>query len=156
MKMSRKTIALIFLIIVLPVVVYLLLPSDSSRIKKLFREGAKAIEKKDPDAVMSKVSFNYRDEYGFTYLYIRESMKTVFQRMSNIRVERENLVVNVKGKSATADMDVRVIASEGDDTGYIMGDASAPVHLIFTLEKERTKWLIVKTQGLPFNEQKEE
>lgn len=154
--MSRKTIALIFLIVVLPVVVYLLLPSDSSRIKKLFREGAKAIEKKDPDAVMSKVSFNYRDEYGFTYLYIRESMKTVFQRMSNIRVERENLVVNVKGKSATADMDVRVIASEGDDTGYIMGDASAPVHLIFTLEKERTKWLIVKTQGLPFNEQKEE
>ena len=150
--MSKKTIALTFLIIVLPVVVYLLLPSDASRIKKLFRQGTEAIEKKDIDAVMSKVSFNYRDEYGFTYLYVRESMKSVFQRMSDIKVEYENLIVNVNGKTATADMDVRVIASIGDNTGYIMGDLSKPAHLTFTLEKERTKWLIVKTEGLPFNE----
>jgi hypothetical protein len=152
MKMSKKTIVLMFLILVLPVVVYLLLPSDSSRIKKLFREGARAIEKKDIDTVMSKVSFNYRDEYGFTYLYIKESMKSVFQRMSDIKVEYKKLTVNVNGKSATADMDARVIASMGDDTGYIMGDVSNPVHLTFTLEKVRTKWLIVKTEGLPFNE----
>jgi hypothetical protein len=149
--MSKKTIALTFLIIVLPVVVYLLLPSDASRIKKLFRQGTEAIEKKDIDAVMSKVSFNYRDEYGFTYLYVRESMKSLFQRMTDIKVEYENLIVNVKGKSATAEIDVRVIASIGDNTGYIMGDVSKPVHLTFTLEKERTKWLIVKTEGLPFD-----
>ena len=152
--MSKKTIALIFLVIVLPVVIYLLWPSDAGRIKKLFREGARAIETKDVAGVMSNVSLNYRDEYGFTYLYIKESLKAVFRKMSNIRVERENLTVDVKGKSATADMDVRVIMSEGDETGYVMGDASGPVHLTFTLEKERTKWLIVRTQGLPFDEQK--
>ncbi|HMK48450.1 MAG TPA: nuclear transport factor 2 family protein [Thermodesulfovibrionales bacterium] len=152
--MSKKTIALIFLVIVLPVVIYLLWPSDAGRIKKLFREGARAIETKDVAGVMSNVSLNYRDKYGFTYLYIKESLKAVFQEMSNIRVERENLTVDVKGKSATADMDVRVIVSEGDETGYVMGDASGPVHLTFTLEKERTKWLIVRTQGLPFDEQK--
>ncbi|MFA4920065.1 MAG: hypothetical protein WC581_12575 [Thermodesulfovibrionales bacterium] len=149
--MSKKTLGLIFLIIILPVVVYLLVPSDASRIKKLFKEGAKAVEREDIDAVMSKVSFNYRDEYGFTYLYVKESMKSVFQRMSDIKIEYENLIVNVKGKSATAEIDVRVIASIGDNTGYIMGDLSKPVHLTFTLEKERTKWLIVKTEGLPFD-----
>jgi hypothetical protein len=150
--MSKKTLGLIFLIIIMPVVVYLLVPSDASRIKKLFKEGAKSVEREDIDAVMSKVSFNYRDEYGFTYLYIKESMKSVFQRMSDIKIEYENLIVNVKGKSATAEIDVRVIASIGDNTGYIMGDVSKPVHLTFTLEKERTKWLIVKTEGLQFDQ----
>ena len=43
--MSKKTLGLIFLIIILPVVVYLLVPSDASRIKKLFKEGAKAVER---------------------------------------------------------------------------------------------------------------
>jgi len=149
--MSKKTIGLIFLIIIMPVVVYLLVPSDASRIKKLFKEGAKAVEREDIDAVMSKVSFNYRDEYGFTYLYIKESMKSVFQQWGDIKIEYENLIVNVKGKSATAEIDVRVIASIGDNTGYIMGDLSKPAHLTFTLEKERTKWLVTKAEGLPFD-----
>jgi hypothetical protein len=149
--MSKKTIGLIFLIIILPVVVYLLVPSDASRIKKVFKEGAKAIEREDIDAVMSKVSFNYRDEYGFTYLYVRESMKSVSRQWGDINIEYENLKIDIKGKTAVADMDVRVTALIGDNTGYVIGDLMKPVHLEFTLEKERTKWLVTKTEGLPFD-----
>ena len=149
--MSKKTLGLIFLIIILPVVVYLLVPSDASRIKKLFKEGAKAVEREDIDAVMSKVSFNYRDEYGFTYLYVKESMKSVFRQWGDIKIEYENLKIDIKGKTAVADMDVRVTASIGDNTGYVIGDLTKPVHLQFTLEKERTKWLVTKTEGLPFD-----
>jgi len=149
--MSKKTLGLIFLIIILPVVVYLLVPSDASRIKKLFKEGAKAVEREDIDAVMSKVSFNYRDEYGFTYLYIKESMKSVFQQWGDIKIEYENLKIDIKGKTAVADMDVRVTASIGDNTEYVIGDLTKPVHLQFILEKERTKWLVTKTEGLPFD-----
>jgi hypothetical protein len=149
--MSKKTLGLIFLIIILPVVIYLLVPSDTSRIKKLFKEGAKAIEREDIDAVMSKVSFNYRDEYGFTYLYVKESMKSVFRQWGNINIEYENLKIDIKGKTAVAYMDVRVTASIGDNTGYVLGDLTNPVHLQFTLEKERTKWLVTKTEGLPFD-----
>jgi len=150
--MSKKTLGLIFFIIILPVVVYLLVPSDASRIKKLFKEGAKAVEREDIDAVMSKVSFNYRDEYGFTYLYIKESMKSVFQQWGDIKIEYENLKIDVKGKTALADMEVLVTASIGDNTGYVIGDLTKPAHLTFTLEKERTKWLIVKTEGLQFDQ----
>ena len=150
--MSKKTLGLIFLIIILPVVVYLLVPSDASRIKKLFKEGSKAVEREDIDAVMSKVSFNYRDEYGFTYLYIKESMKSVFQQWGDIKIEYENLKIDVKGKTALADMEVLVTASIGDNTGYVIGDLTKPAHLTFTLEKERTKWLIVKTEGLQFDQ----
>src|SRR4030043_2274551 len=148
--MSKKTIALLFLFILTPIILYLLWPSDESRIKKLFNEGSRAIEKEDLDALMSKVAFNYSDEYGLTYLYLKESMKSVFKQMSDIKIEYENLNIKVNEKTGIADMDVRVIATIGNDTGYIFGDLPKPVHLKFTLEKERTKWLVTKTEGLPF------
>jgi hypothetical protein len=149
--LSKKTIVILFIFFALPIILYLLWPSDENRIKKLFKEGSQAIEKKELDAVMSKVSFNYRDEYGLTYLYIKELMKSVFQRMNDIKIEYENLDIKVNDKNATADMDIRILATIGNDTGYILGDLAKPVHLKFTLEKERIKWLVIKTEGLPFN-----
>jgi hypothetical protein len=149
--MSKKSLIILFILIILPIAIYLLWPSDESRIKKLFKEGSHAIEKEDLDAVMSKVSFNYRDEYGLTYLYMKELMKSVFQRMSDIKIEYENLTIKINDKTATADMDVMIIATIGNDTGYILGDLSKPAHLKFTLEKVRTTWLVTKTEGLPLN-----
>ncbi len=147
--MIKKSILLLFVLIAVAAVIYFLWPSDESRIKTLFKEGAAAVEKKDIDTVMSKISFNYRDEYGFTYLYIKETLKTLFQRMDNIKIEYENLKIGINDKTATAEMDVRIIATGGNDTGYIMGDMPHPVHFKFTLDKERTKWLVTKTEGLP-------
>jgi len=147
--LNRKSLILISIPFVLAVLIYLLWPSDESRIKKLFKEGSQAIEKEDLDGVMSKVSFNYHDEYGMNYLYIKESMKSIFQQMNDIKIEYESLKIKVDKKTATADMDVRILVTVGDDTGYIFGDLAKPVHLTFTLEKERAKWLVTKTEGLP-------
>lgn len=149
--MNKKSIALLILVIIIPVLIYLLWPSDESRIKKLFKEGSQTIEKEDLDGVMSKISFNYHDEYGMNYLYIKESMKSVFQQMNDIKIEYENLKIKIDKKTAAADMDVRILATIGNDTGYIFGDLAKPVHLTFTLEKERAKWLVTKTEGLPRN-----
>jgi hypothetical protein len=149
--MSRKTIILLFILFLSPVIIYFLWPSDESRIRKLVKEGSAAVGKEDLDTVMSEVSFNYRDEYGFTYLTIKESMKNIFQRMSAIKIDYENLKITVNDKTARADMDVVIIATIGSDTGYILGDISKPVHMKFTLEKERGKWLVTTTEGLPFN-----
>jgi hypothetical protein len=149
--MSRKSLIILSILFTLSLIIYLSWPSDESRIKKLFKEGSRATEKEELDAVMSKVSFNYRDEYGMTYLYIKELMKSIFQRMDDIKIEYENLGIKVNNKVATADMDVRIIATIGNDTGYILGDLDRPVHLKFTLEKERAKWLVIKTEGLPVN-----
>ena len=148
--MSRKTIILLLILFILPLVIYFLWPSDEARIKKLFREGSQAIEKEDLDAVMSKVSFNYTDEYGFNYLYLKESMKRVFQQMGDLDMEYENLTITIADKAAKAEMDVRVVAGIGNERGYILGDLPNPVHLTFSLEKKRTKWLVTKTEGMPF------
>jgi hypothetical protein len=148
---SKKSIAFLLILIVMPLIIYLIWPSDESRIKKLFKEGSRAIEKKDLETVMSKVSFNYRDEYGLTYLYLKQIMESVFKQTDNIRIEYDNVKITVRDDTATTDMDVLILATRGNNTGYILGDLSEPAHLTFTLEKERTKWLVTKTEGLPFN-----
>jgi hypothetical protein len=149
--MSRKTVSLLILLIITPVLIFLLWPSDENRIKKLFREGAKAIEREKIDAVMAKVSFNYTDDQGLTYLYLKEGMTRVFQRMEHITIEYDLTGITVEEKKATVELDVRVTARSGQDAGYIVGDAARPLHMRFLLDKERTTWLVIKTEGMPLN-----
>lgn len=138
--------ALLLLLIII-LAGYLLWPTDESRIRKLIKEGAKAAASGDLDGVMAKISFNYRDDHGMTYLYLKETLKRQFQRLSDISIDYEDLNIAVSQNTALADLDVRVIATAGNETGYIIGDIKTPLPLRFTLEKERTKWLIVKAEG---------
>jgi hypothetical protein len=147
--MSRKTIAFLVFLFAAPVLIYLLWPSDESMIRKLFREGAKAAEEKKVDDIMSKVSFNYSDEHGLTYLYLKEGVGRIFRELDSINVEYEIKGIEVRDDNATAEVDLRVIAGRGQDAGYVAGNAASPLHVKFFLEKERTKWLVVKTEGLP-------
>ncbi len=147
--MSRKTVVLLVLLFSAPVLIYIFYPSDESRIRTLFREGAAAIEAKKPDDVMAKVSFNYTDEQGMTYLYLRKVFESVFMEMNDIKVDYDIKDIEVNGESATADLDIRATASRGQETGYVAGDASTPLRVKFFLEKEHMKWLIERTEGLP-------
>jgi hypothetical protein len=148
--MSKKTIIFLFILILAPVIIYLLWPSDEARIKKMLKEGISAVEQEDLENVMSKVSFNYRDEYGLTYIYIKEYMQNIFRQMDEIKIEYENLQIKVYENTASVEMDVRVVAQIGTDTGYVFGDYPDPEQLMLTLQKERTKWYLIKTEGLPF------
>ena len=148
--MSSKSVIYLAVLILSPLIIYFLWPSDESRIKKLFREGAHAIEQEKIDNVMSRVSFNYTDDQGLAYITIKEGMGRVFQQMSGIKIDYEIKNITIKDRTATADIDIRVIASYGQDTGYTVGDASKPAHMKFFLEKERAEWLVNKTEGIPF------
>lgn len=134
-------------VLVIVLAAYLLWPSDESRIRKLFKEGATAVESGDIDRVMAKVSFNYRDDYGMTYLSLKETLKREFQRLSDISVEYGDLKIRVSENTALAELDIRVVATSGNETGYIIGDIRTPLPLRFTLDKERAKWLIVRAEG---------
>lgn len=149
--MSRKSIVFLVILVISPVMIYALWPSDESRIKKLFRAGAGAVEQEKIDEVMAKVSFNYLDDKGVTYLLIKEGMARLFRNMDNIKVEYEITRIEVKEKAAIAELDLRVLATRGNETGYIAGDLSKPFQMKFSLEKERTTWLVTKTEGLPLN-----
>jgi hypothetical protein len=146
--MSRKSIVLLVLLIISPVVIYFIWPTDEGRIRKLFREGAKAAEARKADDVMSKVSYAYTDQHGLSYLALKKGMEREFGRMRNIQIEYDMTQLEIRDKTATAGIDVRVIASYGADTGYVIGDAARPVHLSFSLEKGPTGWLIISSEGI--------
>lgn len=146
--MSKKSIILLMLLIISPVIIYFVWPTDEGRIRKLFREGAGAVEAEKTDDVMSKVSFSYSDRQGLSYISIKQGIEREFKAMSNIKIEYDITRLEIKDKTATAGMDVRVIASYGTDTGYVVGDAARPAHLIFSLEKGPTGWLISSSEGL--------
>lgn len=149
--MTRKSIILLSLLILSPLIIYFLWPSDESRIKKLFREGAEAVESEKTDDVMGKVSLNYRDEYGLTYIYIKKVLETSFQKMNDIDIDYKIVALDIHDATAAVDIDVRVIASRGVDTGYFLGNAAKPQRLSFALEKVRTKWLVNSVSGLPLD-----
>ncbi len=158
--MNKKCVIGVLLLSAMIAAVYFLWPSDEKRIKKLFKEGARAAESGDVDGIVAKISFNYRDDYGMTYLTLKEVLKREFGKFSEVRVEYDDLKIKLLKKEessgdripsashrAIADFNVRVIATSGGETGYIIGDIKAPHHLRFTLEKERVKWLIIKAEG---------
>ncbi len=146
--MSRKSISLLLLLIVSPVIIYLLWPSDISRIRRLFKDGAKAVEARKAEDVMSKVSFNYSDEHGLSYMTLKQAVERTFKEMSGVQVEYGIKGIRVKDGKAEAEVDLRVIATYGKDTGYVVGDAARAARLTFSLKKERTKWLVTKVEGL--------
>ncbi len=146
--MSRKSILLLVLLTISPVVIYLLWPSDVSRIRKMFKEGSKAVEARKTEDVMSKVSFNYSDEHGLSYIALKQAVERTFKEVSGIQVEYEITDIKVKDEKATAEVGLRVIATRGRDTGYVLGDAAKPARLTFSLEKERAKWLVTNVGGL--------
>jgi len=147
--MSIKTVLSLAVLILSPLIIYLLCPSDESRIKNLFREGAQAIEQEKTDDVMAKVSFNFRDEHGLTYLLIKEGMERIFRQMSDIKIDYEIESISITAATASADLGIRVMASSGQDRSYVIGDAAKPAHMRFFLEKERATWLVSKAEGIP-------
>ena len=141
----KKTL-LPLLLIVVAVTAYLLWPSDESRISKLFKEAAKAAETKEVEGIMAKISYRYSDDYGMSYLLLKEQLKAQFKSLSDIRVEYEDMKIAPSGDTANVDLKLRVVATLGAETGYILGDLKTPLTLRITLEKERAKWLITRVE----------
>ena len=118
--LNKRRIILFSLVLCLAAALFVLWPTDTGRIRKLIKEGAGAVESRDREGVMEKVSFNYRDDHGMTYLSLREVVKRELQRLSEISIEYENLEIRVSGDTATAQLDLRVI---GFLLFFVMGPA---------------------------------
>lgn len=142
-RMNRKSLVIVCLLVCLAGALIVFWPTDERRIRVLLREGIEAVESENIDAVMSRVSFNYRDDHGLTYLTLREWLKAQFQAFTEIDVQEGDLSVSVSGDKATAVLSARVLATEGSMRGYVVGDPKEPARLTFVLARERSRWLIV-------------
>lgn len=147
--MTKKTIGILVIFFLSPLLVYFFWPSEENRIRRLFRDGAAAVEAENIDSVMTSISFNYQDEYGMSYLTIKKGMEDIFKRWHDISVSYRIIDVQINGNRASAELELGVTAAFGEGAVYVLGDAGQPAAVKFSLEKERMKWYVTKTEGLP-------
>jgi len=126
--------------------VILLWPSDENRVRKVFAGAAEAAAARDVDGFMALISYSYRDDFGMSYLALKEQLKSQFALFSNISVEYEEIKPRIEGDKATVLVRLRVVATTGSDTGYVLGDVKTPLALTVELVKERARWFITKAQ----------
>ena len=128
--------------------IYILYPTDEKRIISVINKSEDAVADKNIDKLMEYVSYNYRDDYGSSYIQIKKILQTVLSRLNDIKIERNITKISVRENFAGAELDVRVIASEGEHRGYIIGDAGQAVAIKIFFEKSSYKWLITKVEGV--------
>ena len=128
--------------------IYVLYPTDERRIIRIINNSEDAVAEKNIDKLMEYVSYNYRDDYGSSYIQIKKILQTVLSRLNDIKIERTITKISVRENFAEAELDVRVIASEGKNRGYIIGDAGQAAAIKIFFEKSSYKWLIIKVEGV--------
>jgi hypothetical protein len=145
--MSRKFIVLIIALGITILLVWLLFPSDEARIRKLVKESVGAVEMEAIDGVMGHIAFGYQDEFGQSYIILKKNLMRQFETYSDIKVEYDELAVEVTKDGATASMLVLVLATVNGQRGYILGDLKDTTRLVLELTKNPAKkWLITKAE----------
>jgi len=138
---------LVFLTIVI-ICILIFFPTDKKRIWKVIVTSEKAIIDEELDGLMDNISYNYRDEYGGTYLLIKRRMEAVFKRLDNIEAEVQLVRISVDKKQAEAEINVKVTASYGEDRSYIVGDPANWQNMKIYLKKSPYTWEVIKVSGL--------
>jgi hypothetical protein len=145
-KRFVPSLALSFLCVA--VVVYIFYPTDEKRVRKIISNSEEAIISEDIDRLMEFVSYNYRDDYGNSYLLLKKRMQSVFGRLDDVEIERSIVKISVMDSDAEAELSVRVSVSEGEDRVYIIGDAGMSQSIKVFLKKSPYKWLITEVEGM--------
>jgi hypothetical protein len=143
--MNKKSLILLLVLGTALFLTWLLFPSDEARIKRLIKESVEAVEREDIDGVMGHIAFGYQDEYGQSYVLLKRNLQRQFETYSDIQVEYEELAVEVTKDGATASLSLLVLATLGNQRGYILGDLKEAARLVLDLKKNPAKkWLIMK------------
>jgi hypothetical protein len=123
-------------------------PNDEKRIIKIIHKSQEAVILEDIDKLMGLISYNYRDNYNNGYIQIREIASNVFRRLSDIEIEKNIEKVSTAENTAEAVLSVRVIASDTEDRGYILGDAARAETIKLFFEKSPHTWMITGVEGV--------
>ena len=135
---------LIYLVFVRP-----LLISDEARIKKGVKEGVEAIEAEDLEKCLRHVSIHYRDEYGLTYLGVKQLLSRIFQEFEAFEIDLGNLQITLLDKgTASAAFDLKVKVSYRGQNGYLLGSGDFSNRVTMSFIKEGRKWRVTRVEGV--------
>jgi|GEM_PF-1817041 hypothetical protein len=137
-------ITLVFILSVIAVLI--LYPTEEGRIRKVINRAEKAIVEEDIDALMENVSYNYADDYGNNYLLLRRRMEAVFRRLDDIEVEKVFRDISINDTEAEVMLRASVLATMGEERGYIYGGAGGHDSVRVYLEKTAHRWRIRRVE----------
>ncbi len=146
--MSRRSYFFVLALSLCVIAVFVFYPTDKKRIRKVINSSGEAVIHEDIDGFMRYISYNYNDDYGGSYLFLRKRLEIVFKTLDDIDVEKDIMKISVRETQAQAELRVRVIASKGDNRGYIIGDAGKTQTIKVYFEKSPYKWKIIKVDGV--------
>ncbi len=137
--------AVISLAVTLFIVSY---PSDRKRIKKIIHGCRDSLINEDIDRLMEHISFNFRGPHGGSYLQLKKRAELIFKQFDDFDITSDIMNIIIEGKQAEADLKTSVIASEGIDRTYIIGDAGSNEDVNVLLEKSPYEWKVIGLEGL--------
>ena len=149
--MGRKSHIFSALLIVAIVLLYAFYPTDKKRIKMVIEDSTEAIMQEDLDKLMEHISFNYRDQYGGSYLLFKKRMEKVFTRFDDFDITADIMKVSLEEGGAEAELKMSIIASERAKRGYLIGDAVGAEDVRVVMEKSPYEWKVTKVERIADN-----
>ena len=128
--------------------------NDDEFFNNYFNEMVKAGENKDLDSFMDNFSLHYKDDYGLNYVVVKNIVKNVFEKNSEIEGGFSGLNSSITndedGKEiAVVNMDVTATANNGGIRKGILGFDNNPENITIYLEKSTFgSWQIVSVEGI--------
>ena len=139
--MKKYGFALVVAAIIIVIVVF---PSDNKRIRKAISTCEQAVINGNGEALMSLISFNYADDYGGSYLTLKKRSERLFKHYDDFEFIVDIVGITVNEGEAVADLKLSLIASAGNERGYLFGDAGSHREIRVYLGKEKFGWMIVR------------
>ena len=144
--MDRNRLLLLMVILIAASLVVIYYPSEKKRVKKVIHRCIESVLHEDVDHLMEPVSFNYRDDFGGSYAGLRKRAELIFNRFDDFDMTADIMNVTVEGKQAEAVLKVSIIASEGNERGYLVGDAGGNEDIKVFFEKSPYEWKVIKIE----------
>jgi len=146
----KRSIYIIIIIIVITVIA--LFPSQKKRIKKVITSCSQALINEDIEGLMEHISFNYNDDYGGSYLVFKKRAEMSFNSYDDFEIELDLMKIDVQEKESRVNINVSIIASAGNERGYLAGDAAGYEKIAVLLEKASLDWKVIKIERLTIND----
>ena len=137
----------IILFITAVITVIFLFPSDKKRIRKAIGAVEQAVVNEDVQALMDRVSFNYADEYGGSYLTLKKRAEHLFNTYDDFDVTAIIAGIAIIEEKATVDLEVSLVASSGSERGYLFGNAGGHREIKVFFEKSKLNWMITRLEA---------
>ena len=146
--MKRWIAVLIVIALILAgVAVWLLMhpPSDRDQILRLLDQAKEGVESKDVGKVMSCISEDYRDRYGWGKRELRQlALAVLFREQGTFAVALDPPAIEISGARATVTLMVRISLTP-EQGGLPQELYQGPV--VAHLRKEDGGWKVVSAEG---------